>query len=509
MPIHLRRALRLRPIVRDLRTAAGRSGRVLGTGAAIAAVAGTIFILDGIVRTEARRLLQTELAALAEQAVRNAEAPISSATQMLVEVVRSGPVDCLPGTVARLRERTRTAPGIVAFNVVDASGFLMCSSTSEPVRPARLLAELSPRAPSIALAPDPRTERRGLLVAATVANGLRLVAELDPDIPAIPAGPAFIGDRLSLSLGVAERGIWRRTGHAGDVSGVPVVARAQGKVYPVVAEAIADAGVLPAGFRRILLGLFAAGGLAIGAILLHGWVRRRGTPPPKAAGSPPASVRTTPAYRPMVEIETGEIVGVDVVLRTAEPSSGDPVVDVPLLDQALGEMASTLAAHPELKLSLPAIRSGRVLAEIAAALPRLMPTPGIGVRQIVLTVSSNAATGDVIDGLRATGVRLAIDLSSEGGLVSLASVPSDFIAFGPEVLAGSRGLAVLRTVAEMAREFDTGIVVRDVETPEEIERLRTIGITTATGPVFGPALSARAIAALLAAARPQPQARVA
>jgi EAL domain-containing protein (putative c-di-GMP-specific phosphodiesterase class I) len=114
--------------------------------------------------------------------------------------------------------------------------------------------------------------------------------------------------------------------------------------------------------------------------------------------------------------------------------------------------------------------------------------------------------------IRAAGVRLALGglLSSEGGLMALATQQPDFIAFGAEVLGGERELAILHAAAGVARKFGIGVVVRGVEAPEHVEWLRAVGVTTASGPAFGHALNARSIAELVAtAARAKPEARVA
>jgi hypothetical protein len=50
--------------------------------------------------------------------------------------------------------------------------------------------------------------------------------------------------------------------------------------------------------------------------------------------------------------------------------------------------------------------------------------------------------------------------------------------------------------------------MRDVAEVEQVERLRGVGITTATGPAFGPPLRAHLIASLVAAATLDAEKRV-
>jgi EAL domain-containing protein (putative c-di-GMP-specific phosphodiesterase class I) len=69
---------------------------------------------------------------------------------------------------------------------------------------------------------------------------------------------------------------------------------------------------------------------------------------------------------------------------------------------------------------------------------------------------------------------------------------------------------ILRALVGIARDLDIGVIMRGVAGPEQVERLRAIGITTASGPAFGPPLRAHMIAALVAAAAADAgQARVA
>jgi EAL domain-containing protein (putative c-di-GMP-specific phosphodiesterase class I) len=326
----------------------------------------------------------------------------------------------------------------------------------------------------------------------------------------MPVGPAFAGGRLSVSLAVTDRGLWRRTGMASDGAADLLTGHAASKVYPLIAEAAADAGVAPAGFRRIQLAVVACGGFVVGAILLLGWARRRPKERRTIAQAPRPVSHATPLYRPVVEIGTGDIVGVDVV--AGGEVSSNRALGASAVEQALAEMAPVLHAHPELMLSLTPVSTRAAVEEIAGALSRSMSKHGIDAKQIVFTALPNVAAPEAMEAIRAAGVRLALGglLSSEGGLMALATQQPDFIAFGAEVLGGERELAILHAAAGVARKFGIGVVVRGVEAPEHVEWLRAVGVTTASGPAFGHALNARSIAELVAtAARAKPEARVA
>jgi EAL domain-containing protein (putative c-di-GMP-specific phosphodiesterase class I) len=253
---------------------------------------------------------------------------------------------------------------------------------------------------------------------------------------------------------------------------------------------------MPAGFRRIQMAVVVFGGLAVGAILLIGL--RRGARKPRVAvpmvqKAPP---RAVPLYRPVIEIEIGEIVGADVVLNPGA------VFDAGALDQVLTEMTPVLRAQPGLMLSLPSVSSAAALNQIVTVLVQLMSRQGTNARQVVLTALPRAASTETIGAIRASGARLALNgvLSSDGGLMALATQSPDFITFSGEVLGGERELAILHAAAGIARKFDIGVVVREVELPEHLEWLRAVGVTTATGPAFGHALNARSIGELAAAA---------
>jgi EAL domain-containing protein (putative c-di-GMP-specific phosphodiesterase class I) len=142
------------------------------------------------------------------------------------------------------------------------------------------------------------------------------------------------------------------------------------------------------------------------------------------------------------------------------------------------------------------------LNQIVTVLVQLMSRQGTNARQVVLTALPRAASTETIGAIRASGARLALNgvLSSDGGLMALATQSPDFITFSAEVLGGERELAILHAAAGIARKFDIGVVVREVELPEHLEWLRAVGVTTATGPAFGHALNARSIGELAAAA---------
>ena len=238
-------------------------------------------------------------------------------------------------------------------------------------------------------------------------------------------------------------------------------------------------------------------------------------------------MRAFAAYRPVVEIGTGDIVGIDLVVEGTgaadrPPAAGEALADQHFLDRAFSEAAPILRAHPALKLSLPPIADHAALMRATNTLRRVLPRFSVLPGQVVMAASCGIAApselGAVFAAIRSAGMLLSldgVDRGEGGGLMALAHYQPDFITISgdPAGVAGqaAEGLTILSAIVNAARELGVGVVVHAVAGPEEIERLRGIGITTATGPAFGPPLKAHAMAALVAAAAaaPEPEARVA
>jgi diguanylate cyclase (GGDEF)-like protein len=237
-------------------------------------------------------------------------------------------------------------------------------------------------------------------------------------------------------------------------------------------------------------------------------------------------------YQPIVDLDSARIAGVEALLRWRHPTQGllEPDAFVPLaeetglivpigrwvLAEACGQARDWDAAHPaaagldlHVNVSGVQLRQAGLVDEVAAVLA----TSGLPPHRLVLELTesvpllSDDRAPERVAALRALGVRVALDDFGTGYAtlswlqrfpVDMVKVARDFVAGlgrGPaaEALAGG----ILGTAAAMG----IGTVAEGVETDRQVARLRALGCARGQGHLFGDALPAAGITALLAAAR--------
>lgn len=474
-----------------------------------AAVVGLSLFLGGrlsnAVREEGRLLAKQEFAAVASVALKAAESQIDAVTRSLSAIARSAPLSCAEATLAELRKTLAALPAVVNLGLVDITGRLMCSTKGQDA-PDLLLPPLSPRAPVVLLVAEPRPNRIGLIVAWTPASGPRLIAEMAPDTPPVPEFPALAGGKIALTIGPSEGGVWRRSGRADFELGPDTdLTTGRGSAYPLAARIETPRGFAPAGFERIagwvdgaaiaLAGLVT---LAV-AIAAFAW-NRRPAAPAAIDGGPPS-------YRAVIEIDTGRLVGIDLATADAEASAG---LGAERIAQVLSDAAPLLSEWPSLKLSFPVSRSVIDRPVERERLTAILEETTIAPSQIVATLDAGRnprrlhALSGLVRALERTGMHVALTGPDES-LPTLLRTKPDFVWLN-DPLADSRGSerdarrAGISALAASAGDAGIGVLARAITDPEALEDLRLIGITTATGPIFGSAMPASAMAEIARAA---------
>lgn len=495
--------------MRALPAAAGALTAAALPFALAAALAALVFFLGtrfaAYAEHEGRALASREFGALAERAVAAAERPIETAARTLSQLARAGPFACGEAALAEFRRVLVAAPSIANIGLVDLSGRLMCSAKGSD-SPDALLAPLSPRAPIVALLADSRAGRSGLAVGWTPSSGPRLVAELAPDAPALPDLPAFAAGHAAIVVATAEGGVWRRRGAEASSLGADLEsATTRGAAYPVVARVEWPKDFIPDNLARIASSLrYVAGGLAALAFLATAasWLAfRRRTP----AGAPVSA--EPPSYRAVIETDSGRLVGIDLAVADAEATAG---IAVERLAQVLASAAPLLAEWPSLKLSFPISRSVVDRPAERERLTAILAAKTIEPDQLVATLDAGRnlrrldALSALLRTLRRTGMQVGLTGPGEN-LRDLLKAKPDFLWL-VDPLAGltgkqrETGIARLRDLAEAADTANIGILARAIADPESLEDLRQLGIITATGPIFGSAMPAGAMAEIARAA---------
>ena len=328
------------------------------------------------------------------------------------------------------------------------------------------------------------------------AGGFLAVAAADGrPLAALGDGTSFV-DRAWLTA-PAQAGRLRADVPAGD-----------GKLR-VVAEA--DRGAVTAGVPRdvALIGL-PVWLSAAAAVFWATWRRRAGLADDLLVGL--ARGEFAVHYQPIVDLETYRWTGLEALTRWTHPTYGPvrPDVFIPLaeqaglvgrltewlIDQAAGELTEVMRQLPDLYLSVN-LPPELVADGTAGRLVQRAERAGLSVRRLKLEVTERSLPPGPLDvfaaevaRLAATGVRFALDDFGVGyaNYGHLSRVRFDAVKLDRSLIS-ERGdglvQAVLDSVLAYGRRVNVRVVAEGVETNEQVERLRAVGVEYAQGWLFG------------------------
>jgi diguanylate cyclase (GGDEF)-like protein/PAS domain S-box-containing protein len=231
-------------------------------------------------------------------------------------------------------------------------------------------------------------------------------------------------------------------------------------------------------------------------------------------------------FQPILDLDSMRIVGVETLLRWDHPELGmvPPARFIPLaeetgliipigrwvLDQACreGSQLQDSAAGPlriSVNLSPRQFRArdlGRVIADI-------LGTTGLPPAQLELEVTESSVMEDpesaveILKALKAMGVSLSIDDFGTGysSLSQLKRLPIDSLkidrSFVQGIPADEDDAAIAATIIAMGQRLRLTLVAEGIETPEQLEFLRTRGCQLGQGFLFGKPVPAQELLASL------------
>ena len=215
------------------------------------------------------------------------------------------------------------------------------------------------------------------------------------------------------------------------------------------------------------------------------------------------------AYQPLVDAGSGRPVGVEALARWTHPVRGTigPDVFVPLAEEsglidALGAFVITEACRQiavwdaELGLRAPRVVHVNVSAlqldeHLPALVERTVREHGVGIERICVELTESALMRDpvgapqVLERLRQLGVSIAIDDFGTGysSLAHLRQLPVDCLkidrSFVSELADGHP--EITRAVVALAAGLGLSSVAEGVETEEQAQVLRELGVTHLQG----------------------------
>ena len=219
-------------------------------------------------------------------------------------------------------------------------------------------------------------------------------------------------------------------------------------------------------------------------------------------------------FQPLVNAKTQSLVGFEALIRWNHPTRGlvPPPVFIPVAEEAglmgaigewvIDEACRAVATWPEpitmaINISPKQIILPSLPNYVSQALARYK-LPG---NRIELEVTEGVflgdenATLDVLKRLRALGVGIALDDFGTGyssiGYLNKAvfhklKIDGSFVR-----AAGTRpeNVAIIQSIVQLAKSFRMNVTAEGVETAEDFERMRDLGVDTIQGYLFGKPLS--------------------
>jgi diguanylate cyclase (GGDEF)-like protein/PAS domain S-box-containing protein len=229
-------------------------------------------------------------------------------------------------------------------------------------------------------------------------------------------------------------------------------------------------------------------------------------------------------YQPIVNLTTGRTTAVEALVRWEDPTEGMifpdrfiPIAEetgliIPLGEWVLGEACRQAhrwhTEYPELRdLTMSVNLSGRQIAQsdVVSVVTNILSTTGLTPSGLVLEITESVLMGDaekaitVLHGLKGLGVGLSVDDFGTGysSLSYLKRFPVDILKIDKSFVDGlgteGQDLAIVQATVTLAHSLGLETVAEGVESPSQLDALRTLGCDKAQGYLFSRPQSATAI----------------
>jgi predicted signal transduction protein with EAL and GGDEF domain len=215
-------------------------------------------------------------------------------------------------------------------------------------------------------------------------------------------------------------------------------------------------------------------------------------------------------YQPQVNLDTGEIIGVEALTRWTHPELGNipPAEFIPsaeatgliielgrwVLDTACAEVAGwPKAVKLSVNVSPMQFEHGDIVSDVLDALKTSGLSPDrldIEITESLL-VAETSHVGDKLQSLRSRGVGVALDDFGTGysSLSYLGRLPVDKIKIDQSFVRGLpedvHSTAIVRAVLMLAESLDKSVVAEGIETQDQAWLLRLAGCKIGQGYFFG------------------------
>lgn len=511
---------------------------------------GPLLAVDFTLNRYADRRGLSEIEAAGQRYSMRAERILDEVLNLLQTADNQKITSCLPQARSQLRRLVWTNSEIDFLGLVDVNGFVMCGEPVTLVKKGAVLPARVPDSPAVEIGIEsdgPHTFNRPL-VSWTLQDGTRLVARIKADRLNIDAGPNYLRRSRKVDVRLADGTHWYSIGgvidpeqpaDAGPDSADPeepvrLSIQIPSQKYPFtthVSVLRSDArqlirplehGAIAAAFAFFVLSTMIAVAVSL---------RSEDT----TADEVETAIKNRefiPYYQPVVDVDTGTIQGCEVLVRWvrsdgtvvspgafmqyAENSGAIFRITRQLMEKAAEEVGDLYRAYPDLKISINLFAGHFEDRKIIADTEKYFGNSKIAYDQLVFEVTERFPLRDlemarkVIAEFHALGVRVALDDvgTGHGGLAYLQKLGIDILKIDKmfiDALGSDHASSkIVDTLVELGSNLGMGIVAEGVETMQQVERLREIGVTAAQGYVFAPPLPAAVYIELTKRLAPKP-----
>jgi diguanylate cyclase (GGDEF)-like protein len=217
-------------------------------------------------------------------------------------------------------------------------------------------------------------------------------------------------------------------------------------------------------------------------------------------------------YQPVADLHTGEVLGVEALVRWQHPTLGllapadfitlaEETGDIEaigcwVLDTATRQVArwrrtTDHCAGLWVSVNLSAFQLPN--ANSLAAIQHILADPAVEAEHVVLEVTETALAAEVDGGiaalntLKSFGVRIAIDDFGTGfsSLSTLANLPVDILKIDGSFVSGQSSatpsVPMLEGILMLAKKLSLEVIAEGIETPEQLDLLRRLGCNRGQG----------------------------
>lgn len=219
-------------------------------------------------------------------------------------------------------------------------------------------------------------------------------------------------------------------------------------------------------------------------------------------------------FQPQVSIKTGELIGVEALIRWEHPTRGTimPNEFIPFAEESglisqIGdwvllsalETASQWQKREGWKLPVSINLSARQFSDngLVSKIKKLIDSVGIPADSVILEITENYLVGEndkhliMLNALKALGVKIAIDDFGTGysSLAYLRTLPVDILkidqGFLTDACTNSASAHIIAAVIDLAHALELEVIAEGIEQYEQLQLLKLQGCDIAQGYFLG------------------------